>query len=96
MSYAKAMNDSPKPLANLSGATIAGGVAILLYLATSTIGEKLALHPIEGGGLAMRLSVVVRATLLAVGTGGAMIFGIVSLGLVLLTIQQSAKQWLSK
>lgn len=82
------MEEAPKPWSNLTGAAIAAGVATLLYLLTTTIGAKLALTPIEGGSLATRLSVVVRSTLLAVGTGATMIFGVVALGLVLLTIKQ--------
>jgi Kef-type K+ transport system membrane component KefB len=82
------MEESPKPLNNLAGAAISAGVATLLYLLTTTIGAKLALTPLEGGSLATRLSVVVRSALLAVGTGATMIFGVVALGLVLLTIKQ--------
>ncbi|MFN3361602.1 MAG: DUF3082 domain-containing protein [Pseudanabaenaceae cyanobacterium] len=83
------MDESPKPLRNLTGAGIAFVIALALYWLTSTMGEKLAVNPIAGNTIAFRLSVVVRSALLAVGTGGTMVFGMVALGLVLLTIRQA-------
>lgn len=82
------MNESPKPLANLTGAGIAAGVSCLLYLLTTTIGAKLSHSPIPSEGIAARLTIVVRTALLSVGTGATMIFAVVALGLVLLTIKQ--------
>lgn len=80
---------APQPIKNLTGASIAGGMAFCLYLLTTSIGNKLAASPVTAGGMAARISVVVRTALLAVGTGATMIFAVVALGLILLTIQQA-------
>lgn len=77
------------PLKNLVGALISGVLATGLYFFTQNVAHKLALSPSPSATtLATRIAVLVRTILLALGSGITMIFGIITLGLVLLTIQQ--------
>jgi hypothetical protein len=79
----------PSPLKNLIGAAISGFLSSGLYLITTNVAEKLARSPLrDAETLAAKLGAIVRTFLLAVGTGATMIFGVVAVGLVLLSIQQ--------
>jgi hypothetical protein len=79
----------PTPLKNLIGAAIAALLSSGLYLITAHVARKLAESPLSNADtLAAKIGAIVRAFLLAVGTGATAIFAIVALGLVLLTFQQ--------
>ncbi|MDX1976834.1 MAG: DUF3082 domain-containing protein, partial [Pseudanabaenaceae cyanobacterium bins.68] len=76
------------PLKNLTGAAIAGSLAIILYGFSLTVAAKLA-NPISShNSLALRLSLLVRQVLLTLATAAALIFGAIALGLILFTLQQ--------
>ncbi|AFY71481.1 hypothetical protein Pse7367_3236 [Thalassoporum mexicanum PCC 7367] len=78
---------------NLSGVLMAGAIAVGLYFFTNSVAVKLAQNPITSSNtLAMRVSTTVRTFLLALGTGATMIFGVVALGIFLLTIQEVIKR----
>ncbi len=80
----------PKPLSNLTGALIAGSLAMLAYLFTNMVARKLAATPLpDAATLAAKVSALVRAALLALGTGASMIFAVIAIGLVLLTLKQA-------
>jgi hypothetical protein len=90
-------NDNPKKpptianmlLQNLSGVLMAGSIAVALYFFTQSVAVKLAQNPLTSSNtLAMRVSTTVRTFLLALGAGATMIFGVVALGVLLLTIQE--------
>jgi len=77
------------PLKNLTGSVIAATLATFLYWFTLTVGEKLAANPItSNNSLTVRISVLVRQVLITLGTTISLIFGIISLGLLLFTLQQ--------
>jgi hypothetical protein len=79
----------PTPLKNLVGAAIAALLSLGLYLITAHVARKLTESPLSTADtLAAKIGAIVRAFLLAIGSGATMIFAIVALGLVLLTLQQ--------
>jgi hypothetical protein len=80
---------APSPIKNLTGALLAATLATGLYAFTNMVAQKLAATPLQvSNTLATRLSLLVRTLLISVGTGATMIFGIIALGLVLLTCKQ--------
>ncbi len=77
------------PLKNLIGAAISAVISTGLYFFTVNVAHKLALSPFSNATtLATRVAAAVRTMLLALGAGITMIFGIIALGLFLLTLQQ--------
>ena len=77
------------PIKNLIGSAISAAFSTLAYLFTQMVAVKLANTPlISTSNLAAKLGVLIRTILLALGAGVAMIFGIIAVGLVLLTGQQ--------
>ncbi|NEQ25081.1 MAG: DUF3082 domain-containing protein [Microcoleus sp. SIO2G3] len=77
----------PTPLRCLTGALIAGSLALVMYRLTMAIVETYA-KPIESHSqLAVRLAGLVRTMIVGVSTLGTMVFGIVALGLVALAVQ---------
>ena len=92
-SNSEAIASSPEPeftpIKNLIGSAISAAFSTLAYLFTQMVAVKLATTPlVNTSNLAAKLGVLVRTILLALGAGVTMIFGIIALGLVLLTGQQ--------
>ena len=89
------MDSEFTPFKNLTGSAIAATLSSLLYWFTIAIGKKLAANPITTtNSLAIRISAIVRQVVITLGTTGAMIFGLIAIGLLLFTIQQIAfKLW---
>lgn len=83
----------PTPIKNLTGAAIAGALAVGLYFFTLNVAAKLATtHFQNPNALAAKLTILVRTLLLAMGVGATMIFGVISLGLILLTVKLAIGQ----
>jgi len=77
------------PISGLIGAAISATLAYGLYLFTLSVAHKLALSPLlNAESLADRVGVAFRTILLALGSGITIIFGVIAIGLVLLTIKQ--------
>jgi Protein of unknown function (DUF3082) len=77
------------PISGMIGAIISGAMAYGLYLFTANVAHKLALSPFRNAqSLADRVGAAVRTILLAMGSGITIIFGVIAIGLVLLTIKQ--------
>lgn len=77
------------PLQNLLGALVSGAIGTGLYFFTTNLAHKLALSPFRSTDtLAAKVAAAVRTILLALSSGATMIFGVIALGLVLLTMQQ--------
>ncbi len=81
--------NSISPISGLIGASISATLAYGLYLFTLSVAHKLALSPLQNAeSLADRVGVAFRTILLALGSGITIIFGVIAIGLVLLTIKQ--------
>ncbi len=77
------------PISGIIGAAISAVLAYGLYFFTLNIATKLAQTPLRDNiTLADKISVAVRTILLALGSGVTIIFGVIAIGLVLLTIRQ--------
>lgn len=77
----------PTPLRCLTGALIAGSLALVMYRLTMAMVATYS-KPIEfHNPLAVRLAGLVRTMIVGVSTLGTMVFGIVTLGLVALAVQ---------
>jgi Protein of unknown function (DUF3082) len=75
----------PTPLRCLSGSAIAGAMTYMLYLLTSKIATSFAHTPLNGTSqAAANISVAVRTLVTGMTALGTGVFGIVSLGLILL------------
>jgi len=80
---------SISPISGLIGAAISATLAYGLYLFTLSVARKLALSPFQNAeSLADRVGAAFRTILLALGSGITIIFGVIAIGLVLLTIKQ--------
>ena len=78
------------PLQCLTGATISGSLAYLLYLLTASITATFATKPLPTtNAFTMRIAAAVRSLVVSVVSLGTFVFGIVALGLFLLAIQVS-------
>jgi Protein of unknown function (DUF3082) len=82
-------NDNlPGPLRCLSGSAIAGVCAMGLYALTVSIANSFANTPLPTNSqTAINISNALRTLVLGVSTMGTAIFGMISIGLVLLAIQ---------
>lgn len=84
---------SPTPLRCLTGALMAGGLAIALYYLTTSIAQTFASKPIHSSNpLVINIGAAVRTLVVGVSTLATSIFGIVAIGLVALAIQLSIQQ----
>jgi hypothetical protein len=78
----------PSPLRCLTGSAIAGIMAFLMYLLTSKIAVSFARTPVGGKSqAAVNISVAVRTLVTGMTALGMSVFGIVSLGLIILAVK---------
>jgi hypothetical protein len=78
----------PSPLRCLSGAAIAGVMTLMLYWLTSKIATSFAHTPVTGtSAAAANISVAVRTLVTGMTALGTGVFGIVSLGLIVLAVK---------
>ena len=85
---AEASQTMPSPLRCLTGALIAGGLAIALYSLTSSIAQTFAGKPLPTSStFAINIAVAVRTLVVGVSALATGIFGLVAIGLVALAIQ---------
>lgn len=78
----------PSPWRCLSGALIAGGIAIALYSLTISIAQTFATKPIQSDNpTVVNIASAVRTLVVGMSALGTGIFGLVALGLVALAIQ---------
>lgn len=83
----------PTPLRCLSGALIAGGLAIALYSLTASIAQTFAAKPIHSDNqFTVNIASAVRTLVVGMSALGTGIFGLVALGLVALAIQVFVQQ----
>lgn len=87
----------PTPLRCLTGASIAGGLAIALYSLTSSIAQSFAAKPLHSdNALVLRISAAVRTLVVGVSTLATGVFGLVAIGLVALAMQVFIQQLTQK
>jgi Protein of unknown function (DUF3082) len=78
----------PSPLRCLSGSAIAGVMAFMMYLLTSKIAVSFARTPVSGKSqAAANIAVAVRTLVTGMTALGTSVFGIVSLGLIVLAVK---------
>ena len=77
---------TPRPDQTLLGVLVAGGVALLAYFLNRAIAEKLPVLTSQAS-LADTLTALIRTVNIAVTPGAVMVFGIIALGLMLLTVK---------
>jgi hypothetical protein len=78
----------PSPLRCLSGSAIAGVMAFMMYLLTSKIAVSFAHTPVSGKSqAALNISIAVRTLVTGMMALGMSVFGIVSLGLIVLAVK---------
>lgn len=78
----------PGPLRCLSGAVVAGGLAIALYSLTSSIAQNFASKPIQSDNFTVvNITVAVRTLVVGVSALATGIFGLIAIGLAALAIQ---------
>lgn len=83
----------PTPLRCLTGALIAGGLAIALYSLTTSIAQTFAAKPLHSDNpVAVNISAAVRTLVLGVSTLATCVFGLVALALVALAVQVFIQQ----
>lgn len=76
------------PLRCLIGSIVAGGLAYLLYLMTSSIAVSFATHKIQSTSLVVqRVSAAVRTLVVGMATLGTGVFSLAAIGLFALGIQ---------
>jgi hypothetical protein len=84
---AKPQEALPTLFNSISGAAISGGFAIALYLLTSSIAQTFARKPLASANpTAIRISVAVRTLVVGMSTLATTVFGVIALGLVLVSI----------
>ncbi len=78
----------PTPLRCLTGSAIAGTMAFLMYLLTSKIATSFARTPVSNKSqAAVNISVAVRTLVTGMTALGMSVFGIISLGLIVLAVK---------
>ena len=83
----------PSPLRCLSGALISGGFAIALYFLTSSIAQTYADKPIASTNqTAIQIAIAVRTLVVGLATLATTVFGVIALGLVIVTIYVLVQQ----
>jgi hypothetical protein len=81
--------NSVTPNRTLIGMAVAGIVTFLAYQLNQAIVEKLPIPVLtNSASLADKLSALVRTLIVALTTGAVMIFGVITIGLFLLTLKQ--------
>lgn len=87
------LSQTPTPLRCLTGAMIAGGIAIALYSLTASIAFSFASKPISSNNPAvLNIAAAVRTLVVGIAALGTGIFGLVAIGLVALAIQLSIQR----
>ena len=87
----------PTPLRCLSGALIAGGIAIALYYLTASIAQTFAAKPIHSiNPTVINIASAVRTLVVGMSALATGIFGLVALGLVALAVQLLLQQLTEK
>jgi hypothetical protein len=87
----------PSPLQSLIAVLISGGIATALYFLTRSIAQTFADKPITSSNpTAINLSVAVRTLVVGMSTLATAVFGIVALGLVIVTIYSTIEQFKNK
>jgi hypothetical protein len=83
----------PSPLRCLSGALISGGIAIALYLLTSSIAQTFANKPLSTTNqTAIQLAITVRTFVVGMSTLATVLFSIIAVGLFAVAIYVSVQQ----
>lgn len=83
----------PSPLRCLSGALIAGGMAIALYSLTASIAQNFAAKPLHSvNPLVINIGAAVRTLVVGVSMLATCVFGLVAIGLVALAVQVFVQQ----
>lgn len=84
------LSQTPTPLRCVTGALIAGGMAVALYSLTAAIATSFASKPIHSNNPAvLNIAAAVRTLVVGISALGTGIFGVVAIGLVALAIQLS-------
>lgn len=87
----------PTPLNCLTGAVMAGGIAIALYSLTASIAQTFAAKPIHSNNPAVvNIASAVRTLVVGITALGTGIFGLVAIGLVALAVQILIQQLIKK
>ncbi len=87
------LEQTSTPLRCLTGALMAGGIAIASYSLTASIAFSFASKPIHSNNPAVaNIAAAVRTLVVGIAALGTGIFGIVAVGLVALAIQLSFQQ----
>ncbi len=82
----------PGPLKSLTGAMIAGTLAVVLFALTQAIATAFATSPLKTTNvIAINIASAVRTLVLGVSALGTAIFGIAAISLILLAIQVALK-----
>ncbi|MCS6782313.1 MAG: DUF3082 domain-containing protein [Gloeomargarita sp. SKYBB_i_bin120] len=85
------MTETPPPLTPgrcLAGAAISAGLSVAIFLLTRAIAIGLATHPLHSQNpLVLRLASVVRTVLVGGGTLAVVVFGVFTVGLLLLAVR---------
>ncbi len=78
----------PTPLRCLTGSAIAGVMAFMMYLLTSKIAISFARTPVSNKSqAAVNISIAVRTLVTGMTALGMSVFGIISLGLIVLAVK---------
>jgi len=87
----------PSPWRCLSGALIAGGIAIALYSLTASIAQTFAAKPVHSGNpTVVNIASAVRTLVVGMSALATGIFGLVAIGLVALAIQILVQQLIKR
>lgn len=77
----------PSLFNSITGAAISGGIAIALYFLTSSIAQTFAAKPLAStNSTAIRISIAVRTLVVGMSTLATTIFGVITLGLIVVSI----------
>jgi len=83
----KTQETLPSFFNSISGAAISGGFAIGLYFLTASIAQTFASKPLASANpTAIRISIAVRTLVVGVSTLATTVFGVVTLGLVCVSV----------
>lgn len=94
---ADTVQSPPSPLRCLSGALIAGGIAIALYSLTVSIAQTFAAKPVHSDNpTVVSIASAVRTLVVGMSALATGIFGLVAIGLVALAIQILVQQLIKR
>ena len=83
----KTQETLPSFFNSISGAAISGGFAIGLYFLTASIAQTFASKPLASANpTAIRISIAVRTLVVGVSTLATTVFGVVTLGLICVSV----------